>query len=62
MDKKINRDIYQDLRAFKETRRTVNELLNYKKAQVDIENSDFTRINEMKGKAIAAIDNLFKDV
>ena len=60
MNSKINQELYQHLKDFKETRRTVNELLNYKKSVMGTQNYDYARVNEIKSKAINAINNLFK--
>lgn len=56
------REVYEELNELKATKKTVNELLNYKRSLIDIENSDFDKINEIKGKAIEAINNLFNDI
>lgn len=56
------REVYEELNELKATKKTVNELLDYKRSLIDIENSDFDKINEIKGKAIAAINNLFNDI
>ncbi len=55
-------EAYEDLNEFKATKKTVTDLLNYKRSLIDIENSDFDKINEIKGKAIEAINNLFNDI
>ena len=47
---------------FSATKKTVTDLLNYKRSLIDIDNSDFDKINEIKGKAIDAINNLFNDI
>lgn len=44
------------------TRKTVTDLLNYKRSLIDIEHNDFEKINEIKGKAIDAINHLFNDI
>ena len=54
-------EIHQDLHDFKETRESVNALLKYRRALIDQEHSDLDKINEMKGKALTAIDNLFAE-
>lgn len=60
---KISMDeIHEELNEFKATKKTVTDLLNYKRSLIDIENSDFEKINEIKGKAIDAINNLFNDI
>lgn len=55
-------EAYEELKEFKATKKTVNELLEYKRSLIDIENNDFDKINEIKGKAIDAINNLFNDI
>jgi hypothetical protein len=44
------------------TKKTVTDLLNYKRSLIDIENNDFEKVNEIKGKAIEAINSLFNDI
>jgi hypothetical protein len=56
------REVHADLDEFNATKQTVNDLLNYKRTLIDIENSDFDKINEIKSKAISAINNLFNDI
>jgi hypothetical protein len=51
-----------ELNELKATKKTVTDLLNYKRSLIDIENSDFDKINEIKGKAIDAINSLFNDI
>jgi hypothetical protein len=55
-------EAYEELNEFKATKKTVTELLEYKRTLIDIENNDFEKINEIKGKAIDAINNLFNDI
>lgn len=55
-------EAYEELNEFKATKQTVADLLNYKRSLIDLENSDFEKINEIKGKAINAINNLFNDI
>ena len=62
-DTKISiNEAHEELNEFKATKKTVTDLLNYKRSLIDIENSDFDKINEIKGKAIEAINNLFNDI
>ncbi|PBQ34413.1 hypothetical protein CNR22_22415 [Sphingobacteriaceae bacterium] len=56
------REMHEEMNEYKATKKTVNDLLNYKRSLIDIENSDFDKINEIKGKAIDAINNLFNDI
>jgi hypothetical protein len=56
------REAQADLDEFNETKKTVTDLLNYKRSLIDIENSDFDKINAIKSKAIEAINNLFNDI
>lgn len=55
-------EAHEELNEFNATKKTVTDLLNYKRSLIDIENSDFEKINEIKGKAIDAINNLFNDI
>ena len=55
-------EAHEELNEFKATKKTVTDLLNYKRTLIDIENSDFDKINEIKGKAIDAINSLFNDI
>ena len=61
VDKVSISDAYDDLNEFNEVKKTVTDLLKYRRSLIDIENSDFDKINEIKGKAIDAINNLFSD-
>jgi len=56
------REAQADLDEFNETKKTVTDLLNYKRSLIDIENNDFDKINAIKSKAIEAINNLFNDI
>jgi|GEM_PF-3448606 len=55
-------EAHEELNELNATKKTVTDLLNYKRSLIDIENSDFDKINEIKGKAIDAINNLFNDI
>jgi len=55
-------EVYDELAEYNATKKTVTDLLNYKRSLIDIENSDFDKINEIKGKAINAINHLFNDI
>ncbi|WP_317897354.1 hypothetical protein [Aurantibacillus circumpalustris] len=55
-------EAHEELNDLKATKKTVTDLLNYKRTLIDIENSDFEKINEIKGKAIDAINSLFNDI
>ncbi len=55
-------EAYEELNELRATKRTVAELLEYKRSLIDVENSDFEKIAEIKGKAIDAINNLFNDI
>jgi hypothetical protein len=62
-EKNLLRDeAYADLHDFNATKKTVNELLKYKRSLIDMENTDFDKINEIKSKAMDAINNLFDDI
>lgn len=54
-------EVYQDLVDFKETKKSINALLEYRRALIDKEGSDFEKIALIKVKAMEAIDNLFAD-
>lgn len=60
--KSMFREVQEEMDEFYETKKTVTELLNYKKSLIDIEDTDFDKINEIKGKAIDAINHLFNDI
>lgn len=55
-------EAYEELNEFKATKKTVSDLLAYKRSLIDMEDSDFEKINEIKGKALDAINNLFNDI
>lgn len=55
-------EAHEELNEFNATKKTVTDLLNYKRSLIDIENSDFDKINEIKSKAIDAINHLFNDI
>lgn len=61
-EKSLIREAHDELNEFQATKKTVTDLLNYKRSLIDIEDSDFEKINEIKGKAIEAINNLFDDI
>lgn len=56
------KELHEELNEYNATKKTVTDLLNYKRSLIDIENSDFDKINEIKGKALNAINNLFNDI
>ncbi len=58
----VMHEVHEELNEYKATKKTVTDLLNYKRSLIDIENSDFDKINEIKGKAIDAINHLFNDI
>jgi hypothetical protein len=58
----LMREAHAELDEYNETKKTVTDLLNYKKSLIDIEDTDFDKINEIKGKAIDAINHLFNDI
>ena len=55
-------EVYAEMKEYNKTKKTVTDLLKYKQSLIDIEDSDFDKINEIKGKAITAINNLFNDI
>lgn len=55
-------EVYEELNEYNATKKTVTDLLQYKRSLIDIENSDFEKINEIKSKAISAINHLFNDI
>lgn len=61
MKNSLRAEVYQDLENFKETRRSVNELLKYKRGLTNHGQADLQKVNEMKGRVITAIDNLFAE-
>jgi hypothetical protein len=44
------------------TKKTVTDLLQYKRALIELGTSDFDKINEVKIKALEAINHLFNDI
>lgn len=52
-------EVYLDVRVFKETRQSVTELMRFKSSMMDVEGSDIQKINEMRQKALSAIDAFF---
>lgn len=55
-------EAYEELNELKATKKTVADLLEYKRSLIDMEDNDFEKINEIKGKAIDAINSLFNDI
>lgn len=55
-------EVRDELAEYNATKKTVTDLLNYKRSLIDIENSEFDKINEIKGKALNAINHLFNDI
>lgn len=53
-------DICQDLRDFRETRKSVVELMRYRVAVSQSQNWDANKIAEYKAKALEALDHLFE--
>ncbi len=53
-------DLQQDLRDFKETKKSINDLINYRRSVLTKKSSD-AKIDEYKEKAMDAINNLFSD-
>ena len=54
-------DIHDELNEFYQIKKTVTDLMEYRRSLIDIQNSDFEKINEIKGRAIDAINNLFNE-
>lgn len=54
-------DIHEELNEFYQIKKTVTDLMEYRRSLIDIQNSDFEKINEIKGRAIDAINNLFNE-
>ena len=56
-------ELYQDLNDFTETKRKIEELIQYRQSLIDQEDTDFTVRSEefrlYKSRAIEAIDHLF---
>ena len=59
------KEVYEDLRNFKETRKSVEELIKYRAALMDAKEkgveADRDKMNDYKGKAFDAINNLFNN-
>lgn len=51
-------DLQQDLQDFKETKKSINDLINYRRSVLTKKSSD-AKIDEYKEKAMDAINNLF---
>ncbi len=62
MEEKLSMsDIHDELNEFYQIKKTVTDLLEYRRSLIDIQNSDFEKINEIKSRAINAINNLFNE-
>jgi hypothetical protein len=59
--KDVLQDCHEDLNEFRETKKTINDLLNYRMSLLDMAKADKDKINEFKGKAIEAINHLFDE-
>lgn len=56
------REAHQELENLRATKRTVNDLLRYKRTLNEMGQADFDKINEVKLKAVEAINQLFNDI
>ncbi len=52
-------EAHEDLNEFKATKKSVNDLLNYKRSMSEMNKKNIEEISEMKRRAIEAIDQLF---
>lgn len=59
VDNSDTNEVHLDVRVFKETRQSVTELMRFKSSMMDIEGSDIQKIQEMRQKALSAIDAFF---
>lgn len=56
------KETHEHLDEFNRTKEIVTDLLNYKRSLIDMENADYDKINEIKSRAIEAINVLFNDI
>jgi hypothetical protein len=55
------REAHQELDEVNEARKTITDLVNYRKALLDPEHGDFEKFDEIRGKALSAINHLFEE-
>jgi hypothetical protein len=60
-EKNVIREAHQELDEINEARKSITNLVNYKRALLDTEHGDFEKFNEIKDKAIDAINHLFEE-
>jgi hypothetical protein len=61
VEKEIIREAHQEIDEFNEARKTIADLVTYRRNLQDPEQGDLNRFNEMKDKAIDAINHLFNE-
>ena len=52
-------EMHQDLVSFNETKKSVNEFIEYQRALAESEKTDEGKINDYRSKAIDALNSLF---
>lgn len=55
-------EAHEDLNEFNATKKTVTDLLNYKRALSEMGEQDADKILEIKRRALEAINHLFNDI
>jgi hypothetical protein len=54
-------EAHEDINEFNATRNTLKELLRYKQSLIEKGGNDIEKINELRRKALDAINHLFDD-
>ena len=55
-------EAHEDINEFNATRNTLKELLRYKQSLIEKGSNDIEKINELRRKALEALNHLFDDI
>jgi len=61
-NKMTSDETHEDLVEFNRTKETVNALLDYKRTLIALGSDDTEQINDIRARAIEAINHLFQDI
>jgi hypothetical protein len=61
-NKMTSDEAHEDLNEFNRTKDTVNALLDYKRSLIALGTNDAEKVNDIKQRAIEAINHLFEDI
>ena len=57
----IREELHKDMAAYNETKKSINDLMEIQRTMQEAQNSDSSKINDYKAKAIDALNTLFKE-